>query len=222
MPKNKGKGGKNRRRGKNENEAAKRELDLKEEGQEYAQVTKMLGNGRIRCFCFDGKERLCNIRGKMRRRVWITVSDIILVGLRDYQDDKADVIQKYNPDEARRLKAQGHIPDNIKLDADGGDKGDDNIIVFANDGDEIRYDEEGNPIIEDDEDGIAPQPERSMPGAGGYVVGLSDIDDSDEDDSSEEDSDEEEEYDYENFALNKASASYNKPNKKQEFSIDNI
>ena len=33
MPKNKGKGGKNRRRGKNENEGAKRELILKDEGQ---------------------------------------------------------------------------------------------------------------------------------------------------------------------------------------------
>ena len=44
MPKNKGKGGKNRRRGKNENEQTKRELDLKEEGQEYAQVMKILGN----------------------------------------------------------------------------------------------------------------------------------------------------------------------------------
>ena len=40
MPKNKGKGGKNRRRGKNENEGAKRELILKEEGQEYAQVRR--------------------------------------------------------------------------------------------------------------------------------------------------------------------------------------
>ena len=45
MPKNKGKGGKNRRRGKNENEGLKRELVFKEDGQEYAQVTKMLGNG---------------------------------------------------------------------------------------------------------------------------------------------------------------------------------
>lgn len=33
MPKNKGKGGKNRRRGKNENEADKRELIFKEDGQ---------------------------------------------------------------------------------------------------------------------------------------------------------------------------------------------
>jgi len=55
MPKNKGKGGKNRRRGKNENEAEKRELVFKEDGQEYAQVTKMLGNGRLEATCFDGK-----------------------------------------------------------------------------------------------------------------------------------------------------------------------
>ena len=30
--------------------------------------------------------------------------DIILVGLRDFQDDKADVILKYSADEARNLK----------------------------------------------------------------------------------------------------------------------
>jgi hypothetical protein len=34
-------GGKNRRRGKNENDNEKRELTFKEEGQEYAQVLKM-------------------------------------------------------------------------------------------------------------------------------------------------------------------------------------
>ena len=33
-----GKGGKNRRRGKNENDREKRELIFKEDGQEYAQV----------------------------------------------------------------------------------------------------------------------------------------------------------------------------------------
>ena len=90
MPKNKGKGGKNRRRGKNENERDKRELVFKEDGQEYAQVAKMLGNGRLEAMCFDGVKRLCHIRGKLRKKVWINQSDIILVGLRDYQDAKAD------------------------------------------------------------------------------------------------------------------------------------
>jgi len=114
MPKNKGKGGKNRRRGKNDNEE-KRELDFKEDGQEYAQVLKMLGNGRLEAFCFDGIKRLCHIRGKMRKKVWVNSGDIILVSLRDYQDDKADVIVKYTPDEARTLKNYGELPENAKI-----------------------------------------------------------------------------------------------------------
>lgn len=115
MPKNKGKGGKNRRRGKNENEAEKRELVFKEDGQEYAQVAKMLGNGRLEAICFDGTKRLCHIRGKLRKKVWINQGDIILVGLRDYQDAKADVILKYNADEARNLKTYGEIPESAEI-----------------------------------------------------------------------------------------------------------
>ena len=37
-------GGKNRRRGKNTNDEEKRELVLKEEGQEYGQVRKLLAS----------------------------------------------------------------------------------------------------------------------------------------------------------------------------------
>lgn len=118
MPKNKGKGGKNRRRGKNENDDIKRELILREEGQSYAQVTRILGNGHLEAFCFDnsgGKKRLCHIRGKLRKKQWINQGDVILVGLRDYQDDKADVIMKYHADEARELKRMREIPDNINI-----------------------------------------------------------------------------------------------------------
>lgn len=115
MPKNKEKGGKNRRRGKNENESEKRELIFKEDEQEYAQVTKMLGNGRLEAMCFDGVKRLCHIRGKLRKKVWINQGDIILIGLRDYQDSKADVILKYTPDEARNLKTYGEFPESVRI-----------------------------------------------------------------------------------------------------------
>lgn len=37
-------------------------------GAEYAQVTKMLGNGRLEAMCFDGTKRLCHIRGKLRKK----------------------------------------------------------------------------------------------------------------------------------------------------------
>lgn len=130
MPKNKGKGGKNRRRGKNESDE-KRELIFKEDGQEYAQVLRMLGNGRLEAYCMDGVKRLCHIRGKMRKKVWVNTGDIVLVGLREYQDEKADVILKYMADEARSLKAYGELPDNIRVndtdtfaDEEGGENDD--------------------------------------------------------------------------------------------------
>ncbi|XP_043316151.1 eukaryotic translation initiation factor 1A, Y-chromosomal-like isoform X2 [Cervus canadensis] len=85
MPKNKGKGGRNKRKGKKENEYKNRDLVFKQDGQEYAQVTKMLGNARLEAVCSDGVTRICHIRGSLRNKVWINTSDIILVGLRDYQ-----------------------------------------------------------------------------------------------------------------------------------------
>merc|ERR1712154_668493 len=70
--------------------------------------------------CFDGVKRLCHIRGKLRKKVWINQSDIILVGLRDYQDAKADVILRYSADEARDLKSYGELPESTQItDEDG-------------------------------------------------------------------------------------------------------
>mmetsp|Transcript_9342 Transcript_9342/g.16094 ORF Transcript_9342/g.16094 Transcript_9342/m.16094 type:complete len:139 (+) Transcript_9342:62-478(+) len=132
MPKNKGKGGKNRRRGKNENEQ-KREIIFKEDGQEYAQVLRMLGNGRLEAVCFDGTKRLCHIRGKLRKKVWVNQGDIVLIGLRDYQDEKADVIMKYTADEARSLKAYGELPESAKINETetfGEDFNDDDVVDF--------------------------------------------------------------------------------------------
>ncbi|KAK6187688.1 hypothetical protein SNE40_005658 [Patella caerulea] len=142
MPKNKGKGGKNRRRGKNENEKEKRELVFKEDGQEYAQVTKMLGNGRLEAMCFDGNKRLCHIRGKLRKKVWINTGDIILLGLRDYQDTKADVILKFTPDEARNLKAYGELPESTKINENQWEPDPDDHITFDDfDGDDDEIDD---------------------------------------------------------------------------------
>ena len=82
---------------------------------EYAQVLKMLGNGRLEALCFDGEKRLAHIRGKLRKKVWINQGDIILLSLRDYQDEKGDVILKYSADEARSLKAYGELPESAKI-----------------------------------------------------------------------------------------------------------
>lgn len=58
-----------------------------------------------------------------------------MVGLRDYQDAKADVILKYNADEARNLKTYGEIPDSVKVT---------DTVNFVDDGldDDIEFGDE--------------------------------------------------------------------------------
>lgn len=107
MPK--GKGGKNKRKGKKTGEITKRQLEFREEGQEYGRVIKMLGDGRLQAVCSDGETRICHIRGKMRKRVWIRDDDLILVDIRSYQEDKGDVVYKYTPDEDKMLQAYGEL-----------------------------------------------------------------------------------------------------------------
>ena len=112
-------------------------MEFKEDGQEYAQVVKMLGNGRCECFCFDGVTRLGHIRGKMRKKVWITAGDIILVAKRDFQDEKVDIVHKYTADEARNLKQYGELPENARINETAVD------MAMADDNDDddlgIRY-----------------------------------------------------------------------------------
>merc|ERR1719273_660948 len=72
--------------------------------------------------CFDGKQRQCHIRGKMRKKVWVNKGDIILLGLRDYQDSKADVIHKFKPEEIRELKKRKELPEREAFQAGGGEE----------------------------------------------------------------------------------------------------
>ena len=54
-------------------------------------------------------------RGKLRKKVWINQGDIILLSLREYQDEKGDVLLKYSADEARSLKSYGELPLDAKI-----------------------------------------------------------------------------------------------------------
>jgi translation initiation factor 1A len=56
------------------------------------------------------------------------------VGLRDYQDCKADVILKYSADEARNLKSYGEFPETVKINE---------TVTFGEEGfdDDIEFDE---------------------------------------------------------------------------------
>lgn len=91
------------------NEDKERELLFKLDGQEYAQVLRILGNCRVALSSFDGIARTGLIKGK-RRSEGIEEGDIVLIGLREFQYDKADIIHKYTSHEIIKLQTYGELP----------------------------------------------------------------------------------------------------------------
>jgi translation initiation factor 1A len=84
------------------------EMVYPSEGEVLGVVVKLLGFDRIMVKCQDGKERLCRIRGKMKRRVWIRDGDIVVVSPWDFQRDKrGDVTWRYTRAQAEILRQRG-------------------------------------------------------------------------------------------------------------------
>ena len=71
---------------------------------------KLLGYDRVLVKCQDGHERLCRIRGKMKRRVWIREGDVVLVSPWDFQkESRGDLIWRYTRAQAQTLRQKGFL-----------------------------------------------------------------------------------------------------------------
>ncbi|RJS85501.1 translation initiation factor eIF-1A [Candidatus Bathyarchaeota archaeon] len=84
------------------------EMILPSENDVLGVVVKMLGYDRFLVKCQDGKERICRIRGKMKRRVWIRVDDVVLVSPWEFQyDTRGDIFWRYTRSQAELLRKKG-------------------------------------------------------------------------------------------------------------------
>ena len=83
---------------------------LPSENDVLGTAVKLLGFERILVKCQDGKERLCRVRGKLKRRVWIREGDIVLVSPWEFQSDKrGDIFWRYRKNQAGWLRKQGYL-----------------------------------------------------------------------------------------------------------------
>ena len=79
-------------------------------GDVYGVVVKLLGYDRALVRCQDGYERLCRIRGKLKRRIWIRPGDVVLVSPWDFQSTKrGDIIWRYTRNQAEWLRREGKL-----------------------------------------------------------------------------------------------------------------
>jgi len=104
-------GGKKKHRGKKQQGEQKKLEILKDEGTQYAKVLERKGGPHLSVRLLSGEIVMGVIRGKMRRRVWMTRNDIILVGIRDFQEGKVDILHKYPEEHVRQLVEMGEMPD---------------------------------------------------------------------------------------------------------------
>lgn len=71
-----------------------------------------LGGSRCRVRCMDGKERICRIPGRLKKRLWVREGDTVLVEPWEFGgDEKGDIIFKYKPIQTKWLEKNGHLKD---------------------------------------------------------------------------------------------------------------
>ena len=73
----------------------------------FALILQLHGGDRILAKCEDGVERSCRITGKMKKRVWMRVNDVIIVKLWDIDPKQADTKFKYQGFQTEYLKRKG-------------------------------------------------------------------------------------------------------------------
>ena len=89
--------------------------------EEYAIVTKKLGGGRFLLrLNMKNTEIVGRLCGKMRyrkakRKNWVDVDSVVLVGLRDFQDNVVDIVHVYDSDEAKELRKSGKFIEETRL-----------------------------------------------------------------------------------------------------------
>lgn len=150
MPPNK-KGGKNYKKGKHVDD----EPILYEclPGQMYGRILKLVGGCNAIVYCNDNRERICHIRGNMRKKVWLSTGDIVLISLRELDRsgntssasvERGDICAKYDQRVIHKLREKDHSinerlftmiekTDNVGKKNGVPDGGDDFGFVFESD-----------------------------------------------------------------------------------------
>lgn len=70
-------------------------------------IVQRLGGNKMEVNCSDGKTRNCRVPGRFKRDLWLRPKDIVLVVPWEFDNEKADVIFKYNGGAINQLRRKG-------------------------------------------------------------------------------------------------------------------
>lgn len=85
-------------------------IRIPKQGEVLGLAVQMLGAGRIRVECEDGLTRICRIPGKLRKRVWIKLGDLVMIAPWKVQpEERADIIWRYTSTQTNWLRKKGYV-----------------------------------------------------------------------------------------------------------------
>ena len=85
-------------------------------GEMFAIVIDILGGDRMRVFCEDGQYRIGRIRGKIKKRVWIRKTDLVVINPWEFETEmidkpgKCEITWRYTKSEISWLERNNRIP----------------------------------------------------------------------------------------------------------------
>ena len=82
----------------------------------FARVTEVFGQERMGVYCEDGKFRIGRIRGKIKKRVWIRLGDLVIINPWAFetqvenQIEKCEISWRYLKHEVSWLERHNRVP----------------------------------------------------------------------------------------------------------------
>jgi len=96
--------------------SVKRAGRLPTKDDQFAGIREFSGGARFTALCEDGKNRMVRIPGKLKKRMWCRVNDLILIKPWPIQgDSKSDLVYRYLPAERNWLYRRDIVPEELVI-----------------------------------------------------------------------------------------------------------
>ena len=90
-------------------------VKMPRKGELIGVIVQRLGVNMMEFYATDGKKRNCRVPGRYKRSMWLRPKDTVIIQPWPDDDEKADVIFKYDSSALNQLRKRG-ILDSLKRD----------------------------------------------------------------------------------------------------------
>ena len=160
-----------------------------EDGQQYGRILRNLGGMNLIVYCNDGNERMCHVRGGIKKSCRMNEGDIVIISLRDLYNgevggktakgsERGDILARVDPKYYANVRRDPQVNQNLFIALETMDEKTRKIPVHEQGGFTFGYDSDDekqgvakpNEVVEEDDGAIpaggagrAPRPVKKAP-----------------------------------------------------------